>query len=166
MNASPNERIERINESIDRKKDGIKFWIGVIGAIFVGTLLAGAGLGLITDKMIKCIALGIGSGALLSVTPVMKISDLVSAIDVDKRVIETLNHKKKKTDGTSNAEVKGETVTKEVEDIKQPDLISNDDLDKMIDLFKKPDYGFKHEDGKPKENNDKNYGDTKPSRGR
>ena len=153
MHSNPQGRVSFLEKSITKKKDKINNWLLIIGSIFIATILMGTGVGLVFGSIVKGIALGVAGGAVLSINPVIKINDLASEIDIDKREIATLNYQiKKEKNQVANISNK-QTSAISHEEGKQSDFISDDDMDKMIDLFKKPEYRFKYDSQKNNENN-------------
>ncbi len=145
MNVNPHDQIKYLKGSIKEKRKSINNLLKIIGVIVGFSVLAGTGIGLIFSTVVKGIALGIASGAVLSINPVMKISDLVSAIDVDQREIATLNYRIKKENNDANSALtQVKQPEREQEKTVTRDNLSDSDMDKMIDLFEKSKYDFKH----------------------
>ncbi len=143
MVADPKKRITELNNDIHKKKGKISALILETGIILIVVILFGAAVGLIVGELAKAVAIAIGSGVLLSVNPIIKINNLSEEINIDEREKITLNNRIRNEKNRQTTEIKKED-TKQEEYKNEKDYISDEDMDRMINLLKKSSYEFKH----------------------
>lgn len=139
------ERIVKTKKEINKKKSRISTLIFTIGIVMILSTLLGVGVGLIMGKLAKVVAVSLATGMLISIDPIIKINNIAEDIKVDERVLITLNRK----NNYHNNNVTNLSYAKEKDDsivsnnTKNKEL-TDEDIDKMTEIFKKKTYNFNH----------------------
>lgn len=139
------DRIIETKKAINEKKDKISKLVFSIGMVMILSTLFGVGVGLIMGKLAKVVAVSLATGMLVSIDPIIKINNIAEDIKVDERVLITLNRK----NNYHNNNVTNLSYAKEKDDsivsnnTKNKEL-TDDDIDKMTEIFKKKTYNFNH----------------------
>ena len=140
------ERIVRTKKEINKKKSRISTLIFTIGIVMILSTLLGVGVGLIMGKLAKVVAVSLATGMLISIDPIIKINNIAEDIKVDERVLMTLNRKNNHNNdhvaNISNTKEKEESIVSN--NTKNKDL-TDEDIDKMTEIFKKKTYNFNHD---------------------
>ena len=139
------ERIVKTKKAINRKKGQISSLIFLIGVVMILSVLLGMGVGLILGKLVKTLAVSLASGLLISIDPIIRISNIAQDIKVDERVLTTLNIKNSGNHGVTNNKTldRDQSVNLGNTNTRKKDL-TDEDLDKMTQIFAKKTYSFSH----------------------
>ena len=139
------DRIIETKKAINEKKDKISKLVFSIGIVMILATLLGVGVGLIMGKLAKALAVSLATGMLISIDPIIKINNIAEDIKVDERVLMTLNRKNNHNNdhvaNISNTKEKEESIASS--NTKNKDL-TDEDIDKMTEIFKNKTYNFNH----------------------